>query len=72
MSHDEINRYLRGETLTPRLLWEQVSPRLMGTANGYIGFDDTVLAHRYASAIEMAQFQYSGNEHGVVYGVSST
>ncbi len=23
-SHDSINRYLRGEKLTPRLLWEQV------------------------------------------------
>ncbi len=69
VSHDEINRYLRKEKLTPRLLWEQVSPRIERTANGYIVFDDTVLDHRYASVIEMAQFQYSGNEHGVVYGI---
>lgn len=69
VSHDAINRYLRKEKLTPRLLWEQVSPRIVRTANGYIVFDDTVLDHRYAGAIEMAQFQYSGTEHGVVYGI---
>jgi hypothetical protein len=69
VSHDKINRDLRQEKLTPRLLWEQVSPRIVRTAKGCIGFDDTVLDHCYARAIEMAQFQYSGNEHGVVYGI---
>jgi hypothetical protein len=27
-SHDTINRYLKGEKLTPRLLFEQVEPML--------------------------------------------
>lgn len=27
-SHDSINRYLKGEKLTPRLLFEQVEPLL--------------------------------------------
>lgn len=28
ISHDRINRYLRGEKLTPRLLWDNVEPLL--------------------------------------------
>mgnify|MGYP001792606172 CR=1 FL=1 len=28
ISHDRINRYLRGEELTPRLLWENAQPSL--------------------------------------------
>ena len=35
----------------------------------YVLFDDTVLDKRHARKIEMAQRQYSGNEHGVVQGV---
>jgi hypothetical protein len=27
-SHDTINRYLKGQKLPPRLLWEQVQPLL--------------------------------------------
>src|SRR5919112_211829 len=30
-SHDTINRYLKGEKLTPRLLFEQVEPMLSRT-----------------------------------------
>ena len=35
----------------------------------YVLFDDTVLDKRHAKKIEMAQRQYSGNEHGVVQGI---
>jgi hypothetical protein len=28
ISHDRINRYLRSEKLTPRLLWDNVEPLL--------------------------------------------
>ena len=41
-SHDAINRYLRGERLTPRLVWDNVESQIVQTANGYIVFDDTV------------------------------
>ena len=46
-SHDRINRYLRGEKLTPHLLWDNVEPVLQASENAYILFDDTVLDKRY-------------------------
>lgn len=42
-SHDAINRYLRGERITPRLVWENVREQVVTTPQGYLVFDDTVL-----------------------------
>ena len=47
-SHDMINRYLAGERIRPRLVWENVKPHLVQTEQGYVIFDDTVLDKRYA------------------------
>ncbi|MEM6436610.1 MAG: transposase, partial [Cyanobacteria bacterium P01_D01_bin.115] len=41
VSHDSINRYLRGEKLTPRLLWENVKVSLSRDPEAYVVFDDT-------------------------------
>ena len=51
-SHDAINRYLRGERITPRLVWDNVRGRVMPTPQGYIVFDDTVLDKNYSSVID--------------------
>jgi hypothetical protein len=69
ISHDRINRYLRGEKLTPRLLWDNVEPLLEISKNAYILFDDTVLDKRYSASIELTRRQYSGNEHRVIRGI---
>lgn len=69
VSHDRINRYLRGEKLTPSLLWENVSPHLCRDPNAYLVFDDTVLDKRHARSIELTRRQYSGNEHRVIRGI---
>jgi hypothetical protein len=43
-SHDTINRYLRGEKLSPRLLFEQVQPLLEPDPEAHLIFElDTVL-----------------------------
>ncbi|MBA2693227.1 MAG: transposase, partial [Rubrobacter sp.] len=42
-SHDTTNRHLKGEKLTPRLLFEQVEPMLEQDPRAYLIFDDTVL-----------------------------
>lgn len=68
-SHDAINRYLRGERITPRLVWDNVEGQVIRTPNGYIVFDDTVLDKNYSFAIELVRRQYSGNAHGVVKGI---
>jgi hypothetical protein len=69
-SHDTINRYLRGEKLTPRLLWEQVEPLLVQDLDAFLIFDDTILDHRYGPSIEPVRRQWSGNEHRVIAGIS--
>jgi hypothetical protein len=69
ISHDQINRYLRREKLTPRLVWEQVKLLIQSDENAYIIFDDTVLDKRYSKKIELTRRQYSGNEHGVLRGI---
>ena len=69
ISHDRINRYLRREKLTPRLLWENVKPLIQVNEKAYVIFDDTVLDKRYAEDIELTRRQYSGNEHRVVRGI---
>lgn len=69
LSHDQINRYLRREKLTPRLLWENVKEHIELDPQGFIIFDDTVLDKRYSSKIELTRRQYSGNEHRVLRGI---
>ena len=68
-SHDTINRYLRGEKLTPRILWEQVQPLLGLHPDAYLLFDDTVLDHRFGPSIEGVRKQWSGNEKRVIRGI---
>jgi hypothetical protein len=69
ISYDQINRYLRSEKLTPRLLCENAKPLIKVSQNRYVIFDDTVLDKRYSEDIELARRQYSGNEHGVLRGI---
>ena len=63
-SHDQITRYLSGDRLTPRLLWEHVKSDLVADADGYLIFDDTVIDKRYAKKIALAKKHYSGNAGG--------
>ena len=68
-SHDQINRYLAGDRLPPRLVWESVKPHLKQTPNGHVVFDDTTLDKAQAKKIALAKEQYSGNAHGVINGI---
>jgi hypothetical protein len=68
-SHDIINRYLNGDSITPRLVWENVSPYIIPSEDGYVIFDDTVLDKRYSFNIDLVRRQYSGNAHGVIKGI---
>lgn len=68
-SHDMINRYLAGDRIPPRLVWENVKPNLVQTEAGYVIFDDTVLDKRYAQKIALVKRQYSGTAKGVINGI---
>lgn len=69
ISHDKINRYLAGEKIRPRLLWEQVRNDIETDNDGYIIFDDTILDKNHSHKIELVNKQYSGNAHGVIKGI---
>lgn len=68
-SHDTINRYLAGERITPRLVWDNVQDDLVVDEQGYLLFDDTVLDKNHSRKIEPVRRQYSGNEKRVIRGI---
>ena len=68
-SHDTINRYLKVEKLTPRLLFEQVEPMLEQDSKAYLIFDDTVLEKSFGPSIEVTRKQWSGNDKSVIRGI---
>src|SRR5215216_3700197 len=68
-SHDQLNRYLRDDKLTPRLVWEQTRGQIITSPNGYVLFDDTVADKNYSRSIELVRRQWSGNTHSVIRGI---
>lgn len=68
-SHDAVNRYLAGDQIRPRLVWENVQAQVAQTDEGCIVFDDTVIDKDFSSKIELVRRQYSGNAHGVIKGI---
>lgn len=68
-SHDQINRYLRQEKITPSQLWEAIEERIIFSPRGFLIFDDTVLNKCYSREIEGVRRQWSGNEHRIIQGI---
>ena len=68
-SHDTINRYLKRERITPRLVWENTQSQVEADAYGYVLFDDTVLDKRHSFSIDLVRRQYSGNAKQVIKGI---
>ena len=68
-SHDEINRYLVGERITPQLVWDNVRAQVEPTPTGYLVFDDTVADKNYSRQMEVVRRQWSGNAHRVIKGI---
>lgn len=69
MSHDAINRYLRGDHVTGSAVWNNVRGDVVLSPNGYLVFDDTVADKNFSHQIELVRRQYSGNAHGIVKGI---
>jgi hypothetical protein len=68
-SHDMANRYLAGDEIRPRLVWENVESQVIPSAYGFFVFDDTVLDKSFSRQIELVRRQYSGNAHGIIKGI---
>ncbi|SOE68301.1 DDE superfamily endonuclease [Burkholderia sp. D7] len=69
MSHDAINRFLRNEKMTPRLVWDNVREQIAAHEEGCIAFDDTIIDKDFSHRIELVRRQYSGNAHGLIKGI---
>jgi len=68
-SHDAANRYLAGDEIRPRLVWENVRAHVIQTPYGFLVFDDTVIDKNFSRNIELVRSQYSGNAHKVIKGI---
>jgi hypothetical protein len=68
-SHDTVGRYLRGDRITPRLVWENVRDDIDFSDEGFLVFDDTVLDKRHSRQIEAVRRQYSGNAKAIIRGI---
>lgn len=54
-SHDMANRYLSGDELRPRLVWENVKDEVRPTPHGFLVFDDTVIDKNFSRHIELVR-----------------
>src|SRR2546423_12075514 len=68
-SHDQLNRYLRDDQLTPRMVWAQTKGQIVTSPNGHLIFADPVAAKNYSQAIALVRRQWSGNTHSVIRGI---
>lgn len=56
-SHDQLNRYLRDDKLTPALVWEQTKGHIITSPDGYVLFDDIVADKNYSRSIALVRRQ---------------
>jgi hypothetical protein len=68
-SHDAINRYLVGDQMPPRRVWEQVRDQVVTSPDGFLIFDDMVLDKDASQAIALVRQQWSGNAKQVIRGI---
>ena len=68
-SHDSINRFLRVEKLTPKVVWENVKDDIIVSDAGYVLFDDVVLDKRHSRKSSLIRRQWSGNAKAVIHGI---
>ena len=64
-----MNRFLRQDKITPRLVREQVVDDIVLSEQGYVLFDDVVLDKRHSRKSELVKRQWSGNEKRVIRGI---
>lgn len=69
-THDAMNRYLKKEKMTARMVWEHVKGEIVHSPRGCVVFDDSILDKSHSHHIELVKRQYSGNAHGLIKGIS--
>ena len=69
-NHDQLNRFLRNESIPSSELWKSVEPDIEFDKDGYLIFDDVVLSKIYSKLIEAVYPQWSGSDKKVIAGIS--
>lgn len=69
ISHDSLNRWMRGSNFTSGMLWEHAKADVIESKKGYLVFDDTVIDKNYSHKMDMVRLQYSGNAGGLIKGI---
>jgi hypothetical protein len=67
--HAVINRYMAGDRITPRMLWENVRDDLVTDEEAIVIFDDVALDKEHAEKIELVRRQWSGSAKAVIKGI---
>jgi len=67
-SHDMANRYLAGDEVRPRSVWENVKDKVIHPCMDLWFLTTTVIDKNFSHSIELVRNQYSGNAHGIVKG----
>jgi hypothetical protein len=60
---------LKGEKITPRLVWEKVREQVIVSGKGYVLFDDMVADKSHSHKIGTTRRQWSGNAKKVICGI---
>lgn len=69
ISHDSVNRWMRGYRFSSGDLWEHAKSSVIPSTEGYLVYDDTVLDKRSSHKMDLVRLQYSGNVGGLVKGI---
>ena len=69
LDENSIYRFLSGNRLTPRMVWEKAKESVVLSHRGYVLFDDSVLDKNFSFEIEGVKSQYSGNQHLPIKGI---
>ncbi len=69
MSHDSVNRWLKKNKLTPKIVWRNAQS-MVDLEAGYLIIDDTVLDKPHSRKISLVKNQYSGKHHRTVNGIN--
>lgn len=69
VSHDKVSDFLAANRIPARELWKQVRRILRDSEESYLVVDDSVQDKTYSQKIELARYQWSGLEGGVIRGI---
>ena len=70
LSHDSVNRWLASNSFRPSGIWELTKPLINIKKPCILIGDDTVLDKNRSKKIDLVNYQYSGNNHSVIAGIS--